>query len=133
MTLDEIIKTTLEPIAGLDKHVYPLEGLKNADPPYVFYLQTAEDEEDTLDGRTGLMEITFEVNIVAKTYANLIWLAGSAKTALQKLQGTTHEGLLIERVSIRQTSPDLKEMEVNLYRRSYALRVNYQKEENNNE
>lgn len=133
MTLDEIIKTTLEPVTGLDSHVYPLEGLKNAVPPFAFYLQTAEDEEDTLDGRTGLMEATFEVNIVAKTYANLIWLAGSAKLALQKLQGTTHGDLRIERVSVRQTSPDLKEMEVNLYRRAYVLRVNYQKEENNNE
>lgn len=133
MTLDEIIKTTLEPVTGLDGHVYPLEGLKNATPPFAFYLQTAEDEEDTLDGRTGLMEATFEVHIVAKTYASLIWLAGSAKTALQALQGTTHEGLLIERVTIRQASPDLKEMEVNLYRRPYRLQVNYQKEENNHE
>ena len=133
MTLDKIIKATLEPIAGLDGHVYPLEGLKNATPPFAFYLQTAEDEEDTLDGRTGLLEAAFEVHIVAKTYANLIWLAGSAKLALQELQGTTHEDLLIERASVRQTSPDLKETEVNLYRRVYTLRVNYQKEENNNE
>ena len=133
MTLDEIIKTTLEPIAGLDKHVYPLEGLKNATPPFAFYLQTAEDEEDTLDGRTGLMEATFEVNIVAKTYANLVWLAGSARFALQKLQGTTHNGLLIERVTVTQASRDVKETEVNLYRRPYVLRVNYQKEEMINE
>ena len=133
MTLDEIIKTTLKPVTGLDGHVYPMEALKNATPPFAFYFQTAEDEEDTLDGRTGLMEATFEVNIVAKTYANLIWLAESAKTALQKLQGTTHEGLLIERLTVRQTSPDLKEMEVNLYRRPYRLQVNYQKEEKNNE
>ena len=133
MTLDEIIKTALESISGLEKHVYPLEGLKNATPPFAFYLQTAEDEEDTLEGPTGLMEAVFEVHIVAKTYASLIWLAGSAKTALQALQGTTHEGLLIERVTIRQASPDLKEMEVNLYRRPYRLQVNYQKEENNHE
>ena len=133
MTLDEIIKTTLEPIAGLDKHVYPLEGLKNATPPFAFYFQTAEDEEDTLDGRTGLMEATFEVNIVAKTYANLVWLSGSARLALQELQGTTHNGLLIERVTVTQASGDVKETEVNLYRRPYVLRVNYQKDEMINE
>lgn len=133
MTLDEIIKTTLEPIAGLDKHVYPLEGLKNATPPFAFYFQTAEDEADTLDGRTGLMEAAFEVHIVAKTYANLIWLAGSARLALQELQGTTHEDLLIERVTVTQVSRDVKDKEVNLFRRPYLLRVNYQKEEITNE
>ena len=110
-----------------------MEALKNATAPFAFYLQTAEDEEDALDGFTGLQTATFEVNVVAKTYASLIWLAGSAKLALQELQGTTHEDLVIERVSVRQTSPDLKEQEVDLYRRRYALQVNYQKEANNNE
>ena len=133
MTLDKIIKTTLEPITGLDKHVYPLEGLKNAVPPFVFYFQTAEDEENTLDGRTGLMNVSFEVHVVAKTYASLVWLAGSARLALQKLQGTTHKGLLIERVTVTQASRDVKETEVNLFRRPYLLRVNYQKEEISNE
>ena len=133
MTLDKIIKTTLEPITGLDKHVYPLEALKNAAAPFVFYLQMAEDGENALDGLTGLQSAAFEVNVVAKTYASLIWLAGSVKLALQALQGTTHEDLTIERVSVRQTSPDLKEQEVDLYRRCYALQVNYQKEEMTNE
>lgn len=133
MTLDKIIKTTLEPITGLDKHVYPLEGLKNAAPPFAFYFQTAEDEENTLDGRTGLMNASFEVHVVAKTYANLVWLAESARLALQKLQGTTHKGLLIERVTVTQASRDVKDLEVNLFRRPYLLRVNYQKEEISNE
>ena len=112
--------------------VYPLEGLKNT-APFAFYFQTAEDEEDALDGRTGLMEAAFEVHIVAKTYANLVWLAGAARTALQQLQSTTHEDLLIERVTVTQASRDVKEVEVNLYRRPYVLRVNYQKEEDNYE
>lgn len=133
MTLDKVIKATLEPVKGLHAHVYPLEGLKNATPPFAFYFQTTEDEEDALDGRTGLMEAAFEVHIVAKTYANLVWLAGAARTALQQLQGTTHEDLLIERVTVTQASRDVKEVEVNLYRRPYVLRVNYQKEENNYE
>ena len=133
MTLDKIIKTTLEPITGLDKHVYPLEALKNATPPFVFYFQSAEDEEDTLSGSTGLMEAAFEIHLVAKTYASLVWLATSVRPALQQLQGTTHEDLLIERVTVTQASHDVKDKDVNLYRRPYLLRVNYQKEENNNE
>ena len=66
---------------------------------------------------------------MAKTYASLVWLSGAVRPALLALQGTTHEDLTVERITIRQASPDLKEMEVNLYRRMYVLTVDYQKEE----
>lgn len=133
MTLDEVIKTALEPIDGLLGKVFPLEGLKNAVAPFSFYLQTAEDEEETLNGPAGLLSTSFEVNFVAKTYAGLIALAGAGRAALQALQGTVHDDLLIERATVRQASPDLKEREVNLYRRAYALQLYYQKEVNEHE
>ena len=126
MTPEQAIKTALEPIAEISGKVYPLEGLKNAAAPFVFYLRLTDEEEETLDGPTGLQSGTFEVNCVAQNYAQLIALAGSVRTALQGLQGATHDGLLIERAAIRQTSPDLKEREVNLYRRMYVLQLNYQ-------
>lgn len=128
MTPDEVIKTALEPIAGLANKVFPLEGLKNATAPFVFYLQAAEDEEETLGGSTGLLSASFEVNVVARTYAELVALAGAVRANLRALQGTIHDGLLIERAIVRQTSPDLKEREVNLYRRAYVLQMHYQKE-----
>ena len=118
-----------EAVVYADAEAYRgIEGLKNAAAPFVFYIQSAEDEEDALDGRTGLESASFEIHCVAKTYAGLIYLAGSVRLALQELQGTTHNGLLIERVQVRQASPDLKEEEVNLYRRAYTLQINYQKE-----
>ena len=129
MTPDQLIKTALETIDVLSGKVYPMEGLKNAAAPFVFYLQMAEDEDHSLDGLTGLLSASYEINCVAKTYASLVWLAGATRPALQALQGTTHDDLVIERVTIRQASPDLKEMEVNLYRRMYVLTVDYQKEE----
>lgn len=129
MTPDQAIKTALEPIAGLSGKVYPLEGLKNAAAPFVFYLQISEDEEETLDGSTGLQTASFEINCVARTYSGLVSLSGAVRPALQALQGRKFPGLLIERATVRQTSPDLKETEVNLYRRMYVLQINYQKEE----
>lgn len=129
MTPDQPIKTALETIEGLSGKVYPMSGLKNAAAPFVFYLQLSEDDEYTLEGSTGLQAVSFEINCVANTYASLVALAGSVRPVLQALQGTTHDDLLIEWVTIRQASPDLKEMEVNLYRRMYVLTVNYQKEE----
>lgn len=133
MTPEELIKTTLEPIDGLASKVFPLEGLKNATAPFVFYLRMTGEEEDALDGPTGLQSGTFELNCVAQTYARLIALAGSVRSRLQALQGTSREGLYIERVVIRQASPDLKEREVNLYRRMYVLQLNYQEEVAENE
>lgn len=133
MTPDRVIKAALETAAGLSGKVYPLEGLKKASPPFVFYLQRAEDEEEALDGPVGLLSASFEINCVARTYAGLVALAGDVRPALQALQGAAHGGLLIERAQVRQASPDLKEMEVNLYRRMYVLQLNYQKEVTENE
>lgn len=126
MTPEEAILTVLEPIAGLQGKVYPMEALKNATVPFVFYRQTAGDEEDDLDGLTGLQTATFEIHCVAKSYAALVSLAGSVRMALQGMQGRTYEGLLIERAKVRQASPDLHEREVNMMRRAYALQLDYQ-------
>lgn len=133
MTPEQVILTVLEPIDGLRGKVYPAEALKNATAPFVFYLQHSDDEEETLEGPTGLMSAVFEVNCVAQSYATLIWLVGAVRPALQSMQGNTYEGLLIERASVRQASPDLKEKEVGLYRRMLHLEIHYQKEENSNE
>ena len=133
MTPEEVIVAVLEPIAGLRGKVYPAEAIKNAAAPFVFYLQHSEDEEETLDGPTGLMSAVFEINCVAQRYAGLTGLVAAVRPALQAMQGVTYDDLLIERASVRQASPDLKEKEVNLYRRMLSLAIHYQKEENNNE
>ena len=63
----------------------------------------------------------------------MLWLVDTVRPALQSMQGRTYEDLLIERVSVRQASPDLKEREVGLYRRMLQLEIHYQKEEKRNE
>lgn len=133
MTPEEAVKTVLEPIAGLRGKVYPAEAIKNAAAPFVFYLQHGEDEEEDLDGPTGLMSADFEINCVAPTYAGLTRLVADVRQALQSMQGVTYGDLLIERASVRQASPDLKEKEVNLYRRMFSLAIRYQKEETKHE
>ncbi len=133
MTPDVVIKEALETIAGLAGQVYPLEALKNASDRFVFYAQQEESEEDALDGPTGLLSSAYEIHCVAKTYASLVSLSGAVRLALRALQGTTHGDLLIEQATVRQASPDLKEREVDLYRRMYVLRINYQMEVTQNE
>ena len=126
MTPEEAVLTVLEPIEGLRDKVYPAEALKNATGDFVFYLQHGEDEEETLEGPTGLMSAVFEINCVSRTYAGLARLVSAVRTALQSMQGVTYGDLLIERASVRQASPDLKEKEVNLYRRMLTLAIHYQ-------
>ena len=129
MTPEEAILAALEPIAGLREKVFPAEAIKNVPAPFVFYLQHSEDEEETLDGPAGLMSAAFEINCVAQTYAGLTRLVADVRTALRSMQGKTYGDLLIEQASVRQASPDLKEKEVNLYRRMLTLAIHYQKED----
>ena len=126
MTPDMLIKAAMETIDGLAGQVYPLQAIKNAVAPFVFYRQTEEDDAYALDGPASLMTASYEIHCVAQTYAGLVALSGAVRPALQALQGTTHDDLLVERVAIRQASPDLKETDVNLYRRIYILSINYQ-------
>lgn len=128
MTPEEAIASSLEAITDLNKKVYPIEGLKNATAPFIVYEYLSASEEDCLDGPSGLKELTLRVHCVARTYASLIWLSGMARSTLLGLQGQTLDGLTIEHVTVQQASPDLKEREADLYRRAFALRMNYQEE-----
>ena len=129
MYLEDAICEALETIEQLRDKVYPAEALKKATAPFVFYLQHNDDDKEDLNGCTGLCSTVFEVNVVAKTYTQLLQLTKDAKTALRSMQGTLFGDLYVEKVSVRSASPDLKEREVNLYRRMLELQINYQFEE----
>nr|WP_325212931.1 DUF3168 domain-containing protein [uncultured Oscillibacter sp.] len=126
MQPDEMVKAALSRLPGLE--VFPLEGLKNAEAPFVFYLQAQGDEETALDGLTGLRSASFEINCVARSYGELKALANRVRPALQSLQGAELEGLSVQRAKVRQASPDLLEREVRLFRRMYILELDYQEE-----
>lgn len=128
MQPEDAIVGALSPLPGLAGKVFPLEGLKNASAPFVFYLQAESGETAALDGLTGLLSASFEVNCVSRSYAELKALADKVRPALQALQGTELEGLSIQRAKVRQASPDIKEQEVQLFRRMYILELDYQEE-----
>lgn len=128
MTPEIAICAALERIAAPFDGVFPAEALQNAGERFIFYRRLSADEEDDLSGGTGLLETVIEVNCVAPTYGELQRISGAAKSLLQDMQGRQYENLLIERVHVRQASPDLREKEVGLYRRVYALTINYQED-----
>lgn len=126
MTPELAVKAVLEQLDGLADKVFPAEALKNAVPPFVFYLLDEDSEKEALDAPTGLCLAALEIHCVARNYGELVALASAVRAALRGMQGQTFEGMLIEHVVIRQRSPDIKETEVNLYRRMFVLQLDYQ-------
>ena len=129
MSPEKLILTATEPIAKLRGKVYPVEALKKATSPFVFFTPTAEDTEDDLDGPTELGTWAGTVHVVSEDYSELLDLVSQVRTGLLALRGRRVDDLFVEYATIRGTSPDLKEREVDLYRRALDVRIYYQKED----
>ena len=125
---EQIIKTALEGVRGLSGHVYTAEALRD-EPLFAFYRVRTWSEEDVLEGSTRLETAEVEVHIVAGSYAAMTATAALAAAAMKRLRGIQAGGVYIERARITQQSPDIKEMEVNKFRRAYVLRIDYQEGE----
>lgn len=125
MVPEQSIKTALEGVKGLSGHVYTAEALRD-EPLFAFYRVRAWSEADALGGGTRLEAAEVEVHIVAESYAAMTATAALAAAAMKRLRGIQAGGVYIERVRVSQQSPDMKEMEVNKFRRAYVLRIDYQ-------
>lgn len=128
MSLESIITARVEQLSALSGKVYPAEALQNASAPFAFYRLTADNTEAALDGITELRIAQYEVSVVTATYPQLIALAAQAKAKLWALPGAKSGSVEIQQVEVSLASPDLKEMQVNLYRRAYSLRIYYKEE-----
>lgn len=122
--------------------VAALQPRRDWRPPFVFYIPTTDEEEKALDGLTGLQDFAANLHCVAGTHRGLLLLCQRVKKALQEMTGWVYvasdldpgdDGLngrvLIEDISMEQSSPDLVEMDVGYYRRIYTVRIQYQTEE----
>ena len=131
----------LETVPALKDRVSALQPMKGLRPPFAFYISDGDDEEQALDGLTGLQQFTGTVHLVAGTFRGLQLLSARARLAVQQMQGqlySTPENdiedvplgrILVEAAVMTQSSPDLYETEVGYYRRMYTVRLDYQTEE----
>ena len=129
--IDQVVEAIREKLAEkteLKGRVYHAEALKGAPAPFVFWLQTGEEYEETLDGPTDLEETTLEIHVVARNLRSLNDISGKVRDAIFDLQGQTQGGILFERLVITMISPVINEHEVNLYRKVYEVSINYQEE-----
>jgi hypothetical protein len=71
MNFEESLRYELATITGLEDKVYPLNASEGVEPPFVVYVSSEGEEIQTLDGYTGLTEITTEIHVVAASYDEL--------------------------------------------------------------
>lgn len=128
----------VETVPALRGKVSALQPPNKAAPPLAFYVPTADSEDEDFDGPTQLQHFTGTLHFVAKSAGQLFALCSLTKRAVAEMTGsvysTTEEGdprgrILVERTRMEQSSPDLYENEVGLFRRMYTVQLDYQTEE----
>lgn len=123
------VKALLEAVENaITGKIYHAEALKGASPPFVFWLQSEEDESTDLSGLTGLKTDSYEFHCCTRTLAELNALSSAVRSALLSVQQIAKNGYVYERTTVRLTSPVLHEKEVGLYRKVYLATINYQEE-----
>ena len=115
-----------------------LQPKKDWAPPFAFYIPSDDSENLDLNGPTGLQHFTAQVHLVGGTYRGMQLLCQRVKKAVRDMTGEiysadTESGLrgsiLVEEGRAAQSSPDLYDVEVGLYRRIYTVQIDYQTEE----
>jgi len=125
MSIEAVISSRLQRIARVRGRIYPVEVLKNAAAPFVFYEISGGEAEETILGDCELCSCEAIIHSVGRDYDELISIAHEVEQTMRGLSGSTEGGLYIARSHVRQTSPDIRENEVNLYRRAIAVTINY--------
>ena len=128
MSVFDAAYQAIDAIQTVSGRVFHAEALKNASAPFIFWIQTGERFEQTLEGYTELGEDRYEIHIVTKNLSDLNSISRAVWNALIDLQGEEKNGVLYENVQITQVSPVIDEREVNLYRKVYSVTINYQEE-----
>ena len=131
----------LEAVPALKCKTNALQPKKGVRPPFAFYVSDTDDEEQALDGGTGLQRYTATVHLVSGSFRGLQLLCAWARSAVLAMRGVTYSTpenepadvlqgrILVEDAIMTQSSPDLYEAEVGYYRRMYNVRIDYQTEE----
>lgn len=133
----------LETVPVMVGKISAMQPKKDAAPPFAFYIPTADNEEQLLDGLSGLQSFSATLNLVAASHRHLQLISALCKRAVLEMRGSIYRtppedeaaglkgAVLIEYSEMEQSSPDLYEAEVGLYRRMYTVRLDYQTEEAN--
>ncbi len=141
MSPEYALVQVLETVPGLLGKTNALQPKKGVKPPFAFYVSDTDEEEQALDGETGLQSYSATLHLVSGSFRGLQLLCAWTKAAIRAMRGVTYSTpenepdtvlrgtILVENASMTQSSPDLYEAEVGYYRRMYNVRIDYQTEE----
>ena len=135
------LTAALESVPELAGKVSAIQPKKDFRAPFAFYTPSTDEEQEALDGGTGLQGFVCTLHIVAGSFRALQLLCLKAKRTVRSMCGQTFSTpekdpdpgpkgrILIEDTDMTQSSPDLFETEVGYFRRMYTVRLDYQTEE----
>ena len=124
--LEETLKIALETVPKLPGRVFPVADIQHSEGPIAVYEQKEESEDNAMDGLTGLVTAVFLIHVIHSTYERMRLLSEQVKSAVQTMRQSTHSTLHIEEVTVNLASPDIYELRVEQFRRSYQVTFQYQ-------
>lgn len=124
-SFEEALRTELAGITGLTNKVFPLTAPPGTTAPYVVY-ETSTIEDKAMEGFLSTVTTSVTLDLVATSYATLKSLTALVKIEIKSwLQSTMSDGPYIQNITFGESSPELYEPEVNLYRRVMDFTVYY--------
>ena len=125
-TFEESLRAELSAITGLTNKIYPLTAPPGTSAPYVAYESSGLMEDKVFEGflESGTTDVT--LHIVASSFASMKSYAALVKTEIKSWLGNQmSSGPTIRNITFGESSPELYESEVNLYRKIIDFTVHY--------
>lgn len=129
MEFEQALTSELRSISGLSNKVFPIAAPDGSVPPFVVYYKATGGMVKTLSGTTKMRNGMYEIDILAKTYAELQTLFQAVKAKVLSFAGRTVGGsnILMQDVTI-ENFIELYEGEVKWYRINFELRFYFNEE-----
>jgi hypothetical protein len=127
MNFEEALCAELKTISGLEQKVFPQNAEENTEAPFVVYISSGGEQVQTLDGYTDLTELSFEVNVVAKSYEQLKSFVQAISNKIQSFFGRTiggSNGIYIKSVSFTEPNEDFQENQ-SYHKSTFNVRVRF--------
>lgn len=126
IAMEAAMVEALEGVKDLAGRVSPVVDIQLSTGPLVVYDQRRENGERDVCGMTELMHSEVQLHVLHNSYMEMRLLAEHVKRAMQRLEGLQKTPLLVEAVEVEQSTPDLLEERVGLFRRTYTINFYYQ-------
>lgn len=129
MEFEQALTSELRTISGLSNKVFPLSAPDGTIPPFLVYYKSRSEMVKTLSGTTKMRNGLYEIDILAKTYAELQTKFNLIKAKLLSFAGRTigESGILVQDVTI-ENFVEIYEGEVKWYRINFELRFYFNEE-----